>query len=132
MDSNLMNKLVKCLELTASEHDGEALNAIRKANNLRMTLKKSWHEILLQSQKSSNYTYYSPPPPPKREKSRFYKNSDEVEIMFKKLHQIHKNRISESAKNFVRSLEQYFADWGNLTERQYSSLEKIYKQFYKD
>ena len=38
--------LVKCLELTASNQDGEALAAIRKANLLRTKLGRSWAELL--------------------------------------------------------------------------------------
>ena len=38
--------LIKCLELTASVHDGEALAAIRKANLLRAKLQKSWTELI--------------------------------------------------------------------------------------
>ena len=38
--------LIKCLELTASNHDGEALAAIRKANLLRAKLGRSWAELI--------------------------------------------------------------------------------------
>lgn len=38
--------LVKCLELTSSDQDGEALAATRKANLIRRRLGKSWDELL--------------------------------------------------------------------------------------
>ncbi len=38
--------IAKCLELTASDKDGEALAAVRKANELRAKIGKSWAEML--------------------------------------------------------------------------------------
>lgn len=38
--------LVKCLELTQSDHDGEALNAIRKANQLLKKSNLTWTALL--------------------------------------------------------------------------------------
>ena len=38
--------IVKCLELTASDKDGEALLAVRKANALRATLGRTWADML--------------------------------------------------------------------------------------
>lgn len=40
------DRLVKLLNLTASSHDGEALAAIRKSNELLQQYKSSWSEVM--------------------------------------------------------------------------------------
>ena len=46
MDAKTREKMVKCLELTRSDSDGEALNAIRMANRLREKMGVSWEQLL--------------------------------------------------------------------------------------
>lgn len=46
MDNKIREKMIKCLELTASDADGEALNAIRMANKQRAKLGLSWEQVL--------------------------------------------------------------------------------------
>lgn len=40
------DRLAKLLSMTASDHDAEALAAIRKANDLLRVHRKSWHDAL--------------------------------------------------------------------------------------
>ena len=51
MDANegSLSRLTKCLELTASNHDGEALSAVRRANVIRESLALMWSDIILPS-----------------------------------------------------------------------------------
>ena len=46
MDDKTRDKLLKCLALTTSDSDGEALAAIRMANRLRAKLGLSWEQLL--------------------------------------------------------------------------------------
>lgn len=46
MDAKIKDRLIKCLMLTTSEADGEALNAIRMANTMLKKLNLSWEQLL--------------------------------------------------------------------------------------
>jgi len=52
------DRLAKLLSLTDSKHDGEALSAIRKSNELLKLHKTTWHEVMGLSSPAE------PPPPP--------------------------------------------------------------------
>lgn len=45
-DESVITRLTKCLELTSSSHDGEALAAVRKANAIRESLNLMWADLL--------------------------------------------------------------------------------------
>jgi hypothetical protein len=54
-------RLVKLLNLTESQHDGEALTAIRRSNEMLRRSKTSWEEVLTPA--PSDQQQASPPPP---------------------------------------------------------------------
>ena len=49
-----IEKIFKLLDLSASNHDGEALNAIRKANEIRIKNGLQWRNIFNQASESSS------------------------------------------------------------------------------
>lgn len=66
MDEKTLERLIKCLEMTGSDQDGEALSAIRMANKILKANEKSW-EGLLQVSKTQVpvvSSYQQPPNPP--------------------------------------------------------------------
>jgi len=52
-EQNVFERLAKLLELTASNHDGEALVAVRKANETIERIGITWTEILVPVQRDS-------------------------------------------------------------------------------
>ncbi len=49
MEESSKERILKLLELTRSEHDGEALNALRKANDIREKEGLQWADLFQQS-----------------------------------------------------------------------------------
>ncbi|MFQ5482823.1 MAG: hypothetical protein ACE5ER_08685 [Nitrospinaceae bacterium] len=60
-------KILKLLELTMSDNDAEALNAIRKANNIREKSQLQWVEVFSGAAPASALppVFQRRPPPPK-------------------------------------------------------------------
>ena len=59
-------KILKLLDLTKSENDAEALNAIRKANDVREKAGLQWEDVFAKSVPSRNNlppSVHRPPPP---------------------------------------------------------------------
>ena len=60
-------KILKLLDLTNSENDAEALNAIRKANTVREKAGWQWEDVFAKSVPSRNNlppsVHHRPPPP---------------------------------------------------------------------
>ena len=109
MDGESKNRLLKLLRLTTSPHDGEALAAIRKANEMLSSRKLEWASLILPTA-----------PPPKQKSSA---RDDVIEQMFDFLESA---RLSESSREFVESLRDYWDRLGDLTEKQHAALTKTY------
>jgi hypothetical protein len=60
-----MQKIIKLLNLSTSDFDGEALSAIRKANALLKAANKTWDSFLFIDTKSDSHTYKEPPKKPR-------------------------------------------------------------------
>ncbi len=61
-------KILKLLDLTNSENDAEALNAIRKANEVRKKAGWQWADVFAKTVSPRNNlppSVHRPPPPPK-------------------------------------------------------------------
>ncbi len=68
MEESTKDRILKLLELTRSENDGEALSALRKANEIREKEGLQWIELFQQSAPKSDIPPViknRPPPPPK-------------------------------------------------------------------
>ncbi len=94
-------KIFKLLELTTSDNDAEALNAIRKANEVREKADLQWHQIFAQPLKSNNnippMVHRRPPPP----------RILTVEIMFD---EILKRNLSDPLRAQIEQLK-YVYEW---------------------
>ena len=100
-----IEKLIKCLELSRSEHDGEALTAVRKANNIRNTLGLSWADLIGVGPSPSPRTTPDAPP--------------DISAMLAELSEA---EMSAPSREFLDGLAGYFTERGYLTEKQYAAL----------
>lgn len=105
----LSEKLVKLLNLTTSDNDGEALNAIRAANNLINKNGISWSVILMQDK----------PPAPRG------MDSDGPSIQ-QMIDQIRAQVTSDFDDTFLNSIEKQYQRRGKLTDNQIRGLQNIY------
>lgn len=124
MDKNIREKIIKCLELIASDSDGEALNAVRKANKFLKDSKKSWTEFFSQGGSA---------------KAPFGWNSDDWFDEFVHKHKPTPDRETQhmlevvlasvrgSARGFIESLADQFRVSGSLSQKQKSALRKFYQ-----
>ncbi len=108
-----IDKLIKLMNLTTSTYDGEALNAIRKANLLLAESNISWTEFI----KEKNITIIvneiiikKPRDPQIEEMLRICK----------------KGVRSLSGKMFIHSLADWYKKHGTLSEKQLIALKRWY------
>ena len=106
-EDGVFSRLAKCLELTASNHDGEALAAVRKANRLRESLKVTWHDLLI-----------LPGRPEGQDAAPDY------ERMFAAI-RAH-NPLSEKWATILSSIEDFWRTRGYLTPKQARLVRKLY------
>lgn len=113
-----IKKVSKLLELTSSPFDGEALNAIRKANMELMKNDITWTMLL--SNKIINITSAIHEPSGVDEK---LKKHDEIKRMLIACLSIIR---SESGLRFIQSLKQQYDISGHLSEKQIAALHNWY------
>ena len=120
MQAPKFEKFIKVMMLTTSPSEGEALNAIRKANSLLAEANLDWDDFLRGKAKitgGSSQVIYS---------GKKYTNGDEIEMMFNQiLSTINKGT---SFYKFIISLSEWWEDNSFLTEKQYSALRKSYER----
>lgn len=126
MGDDLMPKLIKCLELTASDNDGEALNAIRKANSFRAKIGKTWTELFFTNKVIHQPSYSYKPPKIYKKKTAGAATCSRINKILVFL--LNKN-LSDGAKTFVKSLNEQFEENNTLTDKQIAALERIYQQY---
>jgi len=106
-----VTKLIKLMNLTTSTFDGEALNAIRKANLLLAESNISWAEFIKEKNITINKIVIKKPRDP------------EIEQMLK----ICKKGVrSSSGQMFIRSLANWYKNHGSLSEKQMEALKAWY------
>lgn len=109
----LSERLVKLLNLTTSENDGEALNAIRAANNLIRKNGLRWDVLLLQD---------TPPPPARSMDYDGPTIQDMIDLI--------RSRITEDFdETFLNSVERQYKRRGRLTDNQIRALQNIYDTY---
>ena len=130
-----MLRLAKLLELTASSHDGEALAAVRKANQERERLELTWTELLVgQSSSLQQPSDATPPAPPTQPPSRQRKpprtacwtapDGNTWEAVFRVIYD-HVSLSDDWAKT-IGSIETYHTDRGYLTRKQADLVLKFF------
>lgn len=121
-----MEKVVKLLNLTQSDSDGEALSAMRKANALLRQDNKTWDEVIL-GQSHRRGEKVTRPSRPRAEKSSTSSASEmALNIMFTDLA---KSRMPDYERTIVDGFYKYFKKNGSLTEKQFKWFKDIYTQY---
>jgi len=108
-----VTKLIKLMNLTTSTFDGEALNAIRKANLLLAESNISWAEFIKEKNIIININEIIIKKP----------RDPQIEEM---LRLCKKGVRSSSGKMFINSLADWYKKHGSLSEKQLISLKKWY------
>lgn len=102
-------KFTKLMELSASPIDGEALNALRFANQMLVEADISWTDLINNKDIIIKEVHIKKEPNP------------EIEEMLK----ICKKGVrSSSGQMFIRSLADWYKNHGSLTEKQVDALRK--------
>ncbi len=96
-----LSRLTKCLEMTSSSFDSEALAAVRKANAIREGLHIMWSDLL-------------PPPRPSAPESP--RGQDDFKEIFETIWEF--NPLSPKWRPIVANIEEFWLDRGYLTSRQ--------------
>lgn len=128
MEPKQLDLLTKFMMLTSSESDGEALNALRRANALLKKNNLVWAEFLSSRTtpraRASQRTYEPPPrnDPPPTDAAAWAATMDLRNAVFKPLLRI----LVGGPRDFIDSLYTQWNDWGNLTPKQWAALRKFY------
>lgn len=125
-------KILRCLMLTTSQNDHEALAAIRKANQLLACCNLNWEQYLgvakrmdveeqeaepadPESENPDNYA-------PKKRMTRFERTA----LMIAEV-KAYLERTGSPSISFIESLEEGLLKYGSLTEKQMNALKKFHK-----
>ena len=110
-------KLVKLLMLTTSSFDGEALAAIRKANQMLCDAKTSWQQYFQQLSKPPEPAYRRPNTPPNYEYDR-----DKIDRAFDILDREINAENPTKFEEFLQSLHDQWVRRGSLSAKQKAAL----------
>lgn len=129
-----MEVIVKLLNLTRSDSDGEALAAVRKANAMLAKLNSTWDEVVLNRSHRGGARREAPrreaprrEPPPKSESTKESAadfNGPTFERMCLSLGKTGKMNVKE--EQLVNGFYQFYKTRGYLTLRQYEVFKDIY------
>lgn len=123
-------RLIKIMGLTTSSSDGEALSALRKANEIIAGEKLTWAEVLAQQGSVINISLARTPP------QSAYKGGDEwapphlhdkvtIDLMFRAIF-AQPRGANEEFWQWVDSVHQWYLDHHSLTSAQYEAIRKCY------
>ncbi len=117
MSESTKEKIVKLLELTTSQHDPEALNAIRKANDVREKSGLQWIDVFAGPAPGSALppALKNRPAPPPRIVT--------VEMMFE---QIFKRTLSDALHAKMEEMHYVYGLTGQLSGEECSTLINTY------
>lgn len=109
--------LLKLLRMTTSQHDGEALVAIRKANAMLAAEKKDWEDLLKTGSMIQSSTTFRTPP-----SQRYVPLAD----MLKEL--LENTPTTNGFRSFVESVSEYHTLHGRISPKQYDVIFKAYRK----
>jgi hypothetical protein len=123
-------RLVKLLGMTSSEHDGEALNAMRMANDLVKAAGKTWEDVLT-TENVVNITLQRRQPAPFKAEEDWSPPhlTDKVLIdaMFRAIY-AQPRSDNEEFWQWVDSVHQQWLDRKRLTPGQYQAVRRCYSR----
>lgn len=121
LEQKTQERLVKFLELTRSDSDGEALSAMRRANELLKKVNLTWtdllHKDVRQPRQEKTYKYYTQ----EKDYHPWYQPKNMLDFLVSHL------ASHSSIRPFIESLEEQWKERGSLSNKQYEALLKIYK-----
>ena len=139
-------KLIKLLMLSTSDSDGEALSAIRHANQLVKKSNLTWEDVIKKANyKKKRYIEPAPrrpdpppppppkppPPPPPPPKPEAPKEEPTVDDMFVFLLNNPYLPESEYDFNFTKSVCEFYISKKWISDKQKLYIYKIYKKYLK-
>lgn len=125
-------RLAKILAMTTSTHDGEALNAIRKANEMIKGEKLTWDEVLVQvtgtviNIKTTRYPTNEQYTPTEDWVPPHLRDPNIIEMLFRTVYA--KITPGTEFAGVVDSWHQWWKDKGMLTPKQYMALRSAYNR----
>lgn len=113
------SRLAKLCEMMASPHDGEALTAARKANELIRGAGLTWTDIVMGSNNER---------PSQGGRSREHYETD-PDVLWEKFEASHPGQAAwilrhSDSFDFARSLRDSVLKWGRLTPKQAAAVER--------
>lgn len=107
------DRLVKILRMFGSDHDGEVVAAARQAERLVKSRALDWDDLIIDTRSRRSYRPEPEPEP----------NGDEADL-------IHRCKDRELAlsnweREFITSISVSIVEWGKLTPKQRSVLDRI-------
>lgn len=110
--------LKKLLALTASDQDGEALTAARKANALLLRTNVHWFDLVDAAEHSRPAPQAQPEPPPAQPERTAYQREidDALELVL--------TTASGDFRRFILGLKEQWEETGTLSPRQRDALLK--------
>jgi len=108
-------KLVKVLGMTGSIHDGEAVAAIRRANDMLSKEKLTW-ESFFSELTAGNFTI----PDGRRPKEK------PLEPTIKEMFEVCLPKVKGPPREFLQSIYRFWGENDYLTRKQESALRKFY------
>ncbi len=136
-------KLIKVMAMTQSANDGEALNAIRMANEMLKVKKLDWDKAIAGTSKVSdaysairNAPQYRPPPrqqmrPSGRGTTDTMPNRPQSQFTDRNIPRMIESLLRDTKGDFRDMLQSFKEQWDNrhyLTERQYEVLFNAYER----
>lgn len=131
----LLNRklLAKIMEMTASDKDGEALNAARMATSMVKDAGETWESVLNTPRPAAvtvTVTHHAPPQQAEQPEDWVAPHlSDKVTIdmMFRAVFATPRSG-NEEFWQFMDSIHNWFSQHGALTQKQYQALRNTYKR----
>jgi hypothetical protein len=115
------DKFIKLMMMTTSDHDHEALVALRKANAMLDSDDRNWEELL-----RGKVTMQVPWPASPGRPSQHHTNADEINDMFSEL--MMKVPYNSSFRVFIEDVHAWWEQKGFLTNNQYNALKRAYQR----
>lgn len=121
-------RFVKLMEMTASDNDGEALNALRMANKMMAAEKLRWGDVLQQERSTTINVVMRPRTEDGLQESGDWvaphlKDTHVIELMFRT---VYATPMNDGFRQFIDSLHQWWLQHKQLTQRQYNALRQAY------
>lgn len=123
-----IQKLTKLMNLTLSDNDHEALNALRMANKIVRDNGQMWNSMLkCPGEKFCTHAKPVPPPvaPVWRPAATPDRNIVTIVEMIDEL--LMEHTLNSGTRKFIEDLEEFYDEHGRLSDKQYSVLRNIYE-----